>query len=321
MPLTPECGVLGSISQLRLRRFFPPPTVFTTQVALSQHSQIKPDHLVPRHQSGPLPQLHDAACRNVVVAVVGPVGCGKSTLINHLVNEDVVVGYNDGPCTRDITAYRFMYDQSTQVHLIDSPGFNGATITNAMVLEKIAAFLKHSQSLSMTLDGVVSLHRYSDRGALGSKLLSVERVRDLVETLADGNGVFAVVTWHDLAQRGGSGQERKQKVGQVVRDGYGVVRVRNTERSAMELMTSFLVRSNGFPMTPLANHPQPSLPMSTPEPALAEVQPPPSLAPPETTASLFIFGVELVNTVRPIRENFLTARRLAPELFRKLAPL
>ncbi|KAG9122423.1 hypothetical protein FRC07_001203 [Ceratobasidium sp. 392] len=116
------------------------------------------------------------APQRVVIALCGATGTGKSTFINDASGANLPVGDMGVSCTEFVTlAPTFLLD-GREIQLIDTPGFDHTSISEAEVLERIGQFLKQT-SKNVLLLGTIYMHRISDNrvGGVSRRLFRVFR--------------------------------------------------------------------------------------------------------------------------------------------------
>lgn len=70
--------------------------------------------------------------------------------------------------TTDVEDMWFMRDDSSRVHPIDTPGFDGTNLSDVQVLQNIAHWLSMSLKSGVKLSGIIYLHRITDPRMTGS---------------------------------------------------------------------------------------------------------------------------------------------------------
>ncbi|KAK0706133.1 hypothetical protein B0T26DRAFT_656556, partial [Lasiosphaeria miniovina] len=117
---------------------------------------------------------------DVVIAVMGATGCGKSTFVSTLVGHEVGIGHG------------------LKAWLIDTPGFNDTTLGDAEVLRSIAFLLARTYEVGVRLAGIVYLHRITDVRVGGSGKRMMQLIRDMCGAEAFPRLVLATTMWQEL---------------------------------------------------------------------------------------------------------------------------
>ncbi|KAL8727074.1 MAG: hypothetical protein Q9181_005833 [Wetmoreana brouardii] len=110
------------------------------------------------------PQTVQNQVQQIYILVMGLTGAGKSTFISVVTGDDTIPIGEPGELdsvTDRVADYIVNIRQAGityEVHLIDSPGFDDGTATDAKVLRRIADFINTHYLLGKTLAGVLYLH-------------------------------------------------------------------------------------------------------------------------------------------------------------------
>lgn len=67
-----------------------------------------------------------------------------------------------------MSVYHYRYDDTTNVYLVDTPGFDDTNLSNTDVLREIATWLTGSCNNEVKLNGILYLHRITDPRMGGS---------------------------------------------------------------------------------------------------------------------------------------------------------
>ncbi|KAH9931006.1 P-loop containing nucleoside triphosphate hydrolase protein, partial [Fomitopsis serialis] len=140
--------------------------------------------------------------------VTGPTGAGKSTFINRLCGSDLKVGTSLRSCTTNIDVASCMMGD-TKVVLIDTPGFDDTTKSQADVLEDIGGFLKRTYERDMLLSGVIYMHRISDRRVGGIAVENFRLFGKICGPSAMKNVLIVTSMWEDVPEEVGSAREQE----------------------------------------------------------------------------------------------------------------
>jgi hypothetical protein len=87
------------------------------------------------------------------------------------------------------------YKNGRRIYLVDTPGFNDTTKSDAQILEYVSVFFSALYSKKIMLAGLIYLHRISDNRMEGSSLLNLEVFQKLVGGEALQNVVLATTMW------------------------------------------------------------------------------------------------------------------------------
>ncbi|RSL38835.1 hypothetical protein CEP54_016385 [Fusarium duplospermum] len=142
----------------------------------------------------------------VVIAVMGNTGSGKSSLIKLISGQEVEVGSGLEACTETVTAIRMDY-QGVKLTLLDSPGFNDIYRSETEILNSISSFLSESYSHGFQLSGIIYLHPISNPRMEGSARLSLRMFRKLVGDDSLSNVILSTTHWSRVSSEEGTRRE------------------------------------------------------------------------------------------------------------------
>ncbi|KAJ0289333.1 hypothetical protein Brms1b_001138 [Colletotrichum noveboracense] len=126
----------------------------------------------------------DPESSDIVIAVMGVTGSGKSTFVSQLVEQQVPIGHG----------LRSLYGN---IHLIDTPGFDDTVTSDTDVLKNIAAFMSGSYKKGTRLTGVIYMHRITDNRVSGSSGRSINMFKKLCGDDAYKHVVLTTSMWGD----------------------------------------------------------------------------------------------------------------------------
>jgi hypothetical protein len=199
---------------------------------------------------------------DVLIAVMGVTGTGKSTFISHLTDSEVEISGKMESClfllfwylskavanvcsgTQEVTIYACDYSESSMVYLVDTPGFDDSGRSDTEVLREVAAWLTDSYSTRLQLNGIIYLHRISDNRFGGSAKKNLLMFKKLCGADVLKNIVLATTMWETTDEDVGKGREaelieRPDYWGWMHQQGSHVTRHQNTRESAMRLVDIF----------------------------------------------------------------------------------
>nr|OQO22531.1 hypothetical protein B0A51_09682 [Rachicladosporium sp. CCFEE 5018] len=117
----------------------------------------------------------------VRIAVMGVTGSGKSTFIEQVTRlQGIKIGHQYESCTTDVEPFEFELD-GRHVTLIDTPGFNDSSRSEAEVLTEIANYLDftYRNPPHLKLNGIVYMQSIQDPRMYGSSLRNLKMFKDL----------------------------------------------------------------------------------------------------------------------------------------------
>ncbi|KAJ8689300.1 hypothetical protein PTI98_013336 [Pleurotus ostreatus] len=118
--------------------------------------------VLPSQVSAALMKTVGAKSGNIVIAIMGPTGAGKSTFISHAYGKSKksLVSHHIKPHTAKVQPIEVMID-GCRITLLDTPGFDDS-VTDTGVLVMIADWLQETYSNQVKLTGIIYMHRISD---------------------------------------------------------------------------------------------------------------------------------------------------------------
>lgn len=182
---------------------------------------------------------------DVVVAVMGMTGSGKSTFVSLCTNEDVEIGHDLHGCTQEVVAYRCQYSSSVDIYLIDTPGFDDTNRSDSDILKTIAEWMTRSYINDIKLSGIIYLHRITDTRVQGTAKKNLFMFKKLCGPSAMKNVLLVTTMWENVLP--GDGERRETDLvntpdfwGFMLAEGAHIQRHRNTRESAMALLKKFV---------------------------------------------------------------------------------
>ncbi|KAH8800295.1 P-loop containing nucleoside triphosphate hydrolase protein [Xylogone sp. PMI_703] len=179
--------------------------------------------------------------KNIVIAVMGVTGSGKSTFIKTISGrDDVIVGNNLTSETSEVRAYEFSH-KDTNYTLIDTPGFDDTNFSDSEITELILNWLKTSFIEDTRLNGVIYLHRICDPRMGGTALRNNRMFRKLCGEEAFKNIILATTFWENISADVGERREKELREthdfwGGMLQKGAQMVRLQRDRRSGLELL-------------------------------------------------------------------------------------
>lgn len=114
--------------------------------------------------------------------------------------------------TQHVEAFPFLFGglPRKRVFLVDTPGFDDSTRTDAEVLKEASAWLAQSYAASIRLSGIIYLHSIDQTRMKGSAKSNILLFRKLCGDNALQNVVLATTMW-DIVEEG-LGVQREQEL-------------------------------------------------------------------------------------------------------------
>ncbi|KAI8232461.1 hypothetical protein K4K54_011875 [Colletotrichum sp. SAR 10_86] len=139
----------------------------------------------------------DSESSDIVIAVMGVTGSGKSTFISQLVEQQIPIGHGLRSLTAATGVYNYHHPVYGNIHLIDTPGFDDTVTSDTDVLKNIAAFMSGSYKKGTRLTGVIYMHRITDNRVSGSSGRSINMFKKLCGDDAYKHVVLTTSMWGD----------------------------------------------------------------------------------------------------------------------------
>lgn len=179
---------------------------------------------------------------DVVIAVMGITGTGKSSFIKLLTHFGVEVGHDLQSCTYDIGIHSFQLN-GRSIFLIDTPGFDDTHRSDTQILKDIAYFLSAAYAKKVKLAGIIYLHRITDIRMTGTAAKNLSMFQLLCGTDSMSNVVLASTRWDDLKneegrERGKANEKQLKNTywKPMLQDGSKMFRHDNTALSALNIV-------------------------------------------------------------------------------------
>ncbi|KAH8903508.1 hypothetical protein BR93DRAFT_866402, partial [Coniochaeta sp. PMI_546] len=177
--------------------------------------------------------------------IIGVTGAGKTTFISKATgNRSLAIGHGLDACTPDVEPVRCTID-GRQITLLDTPGFDDSSQSDADILQLIANYLAETYKHQIYLTGIIFLQPISNARLTGSEAKRTRLFKRVLGDNAYERVVIATTQWEELDDdvakyRTWARESRNDVWGDMVSSGARVVQHRNTEASAKQIVRSFL---------------------------------------------------------------------------------
>ncbi|KAL0563986.1 hypothetical protein V5O48_018071 [Marasmius crinis-equi] len=198
------------------------------------------------------PQEMNDSVQDVVIAVMGTTGTGKSTFINAASGGKLLVGKGLRSCTDNIQVSPPFILGGRNVTLIDTPGFDDTTKSDTDILKLITAFLSETYKAGHYLSGIIYMHRITDVRMGGIASRNFRMFRNLCGEKTLKNVVIVTNRWEEVAMDLGEARERELMTDEhyfkpVLEKGAQMVRHNNTPKMARAIL-SHLLQNKPLPL-------------------------------------------------------------------------
>ncbi|KAL2076156.1 hypothetical protein VTL71DRAFT_1099 [Oculimacula yallundae] len=132
---------------------------------------------------------------DVVIAVMGVTGSGKTTFIQQFCNQNLNIGHGLESCTHKVDVVPCIMPNGQRIFLIDTPGFDDTYRSDTDILGEIADWLAQSYQFKIRLTGIIYLHRITDVRVGGQGMKNLRMFRKVCGEKNLGSVVLATTMW------------------------------------------------------------------------------------------------------------------------------
>lgn len=157
-------------------------------------------------EHGPSP---DMGPDDIVIAVMGVTGVGKTSFIQELTPEKLKIGESLSSCTVGVSSHRCEFPGYGKIWLIDTPGFDDTYRTDAEILARVASFLTETYEKKIYLTGIIYLHRIQDPRAGHAIMRNIRTFKKLCGKDGLSRTVFVTTFWKYVGEEEGKKREEE----------------------------------------------------------------------------------------------------------------
>ncbi|KAJ3557226.1 hypothetical protein NM688_g1579 [Phlebia brevispora] len=172
------------------------------------------DLKVPQRNEGTDHADHEA--HEIVIAVMGATGSGKSTFINLVSGSNLAVGNDLKSCTSNVQSGDTFYLFNRAITLIDTPGFGDTNVSDSDILNKIAVFLSTTYEHGQKLSGIIWMHRISDRRVRGIAKRNFDMFQKLCGEASLRNVAIVTNMWNEVTPERGADREHQLRTDEIL---------------------------------------------------------------------------------------------------------
>ncbi|PPR07081.1 hypothetical protein CVT24_010982 [Panaeolus cyanescens] len=175
---------------------------------------------------------------DIIIAVMGPTGAGKSTFIKNATGYDLKIGNELESCTSEIHVIRFFVDDSP-IYIVDTPGFNDTHRSDVEIFTRISEWLQQRFTNQVYLSGLVYLHRISDNRMSGTTLKNLQIFEQICGKDCFDKITLATTMWDDVEPDIGDHREKQLKhdyFSYMIHRGARLARLGNDTNSARNII-------------------------------------------------------------------------------------
>ncbi|KAH7925401.1 kinase-like protein [Leucogyrophana mollusca] len=183
--------------------------------------------------------------QDIIVAVMGPTGTGKSSFINAATQKtSSIIGHNLESCTQEVRAFNCPHprQRGRNVVFVDTPGFDDTHRTDYDILKDIAKWLETTYRQRITLSGILLFHSISESRMRGAPLRNLDMFQELCGVNALQNVVLTTTMWDEVPVEVGAQREdqlRNEFWGPMISHGCRIARFESTWESAWDIIGKF----------------------------------------------------------------------------------
>ncbi|KDQ53417.1 hypothetical protein JAAARDRAFT_434552 [Jaapia argillacea MUCL 33604] len=155
-----------------------------------------------------LDDIDDFSTEDIVIAVMGPTGSGKSTFVNHITGEEAKVGHSFHSCTSEVQIYKLQSPNGTyDLVFVDTPGFDDTQKSDTVILTLISDWLNKTYKNKILLSGIIYFHRISDNRMAGTTLKNLGLFQKLCGENTLENVILTTTMWDKVDELTASSRE------------------------------------------------------------------------------------------------------------------
>ncbi|KAI0081634.1 hypothetical protein K474DRAFT_1671824 [Panus rudis PR-1116 ss-1] len=182
--------------------------------------------------------------KDLLIALMGPTGTGKSTVVLVLINSKFQTSAGLKSCTAEVQISQPFGINETRVQLVDTPGFDDTHASDADILGRIAGYLASSFEQGLMLSGVIYMHRITDYKIGGVSRKNFNMFRQLCGAQAMCNVIIVTNMWNLVNRDVGEARERELMSDEllfkpVLDAGAKMIRHDGTAESARRIVSQF----------------------------------------------------------------------------------
>lgn len=190
------------------------------------------------------PDLPEIRPNDVVIAVMGITGTGKTTFISHFSERPLKIGHGLEACTAAVEISQCKLPDGSKIFLVDTPGFDDTYKSDTEILREIAHWLATAYTCDIKLTGIIYLHRIQDPRVTGTGLKNLIMFQKLCGEDGLGSVVLATTRWSAIPLKTAEDHESQLKAEfwkAMIDNGSEVFRQDRGRESALEII-QYLIR-------------------------------------------------------------------------------
>jgi GTP-binding protein EngB required for normal cell division len=195
-------------------------------------------------------QTTDLKPNDVIIAVMGSTGAGKSTFISKaLGHDDLGIGHTLESETAAVTMFRLSIPDMLDGDLVfvDTPGFDDTHVSDLEILKMVSKWLQETYEKEFLLSGILYFHRITDNRMAGTPLRNLHSFEKLVGKQSLDNVMLVSTMWDEIEDDLGEKREddlKRNYWNYMISRGSGTARFMGSKESAFTLIQPLLDKAN-----------------------------------------------------------------------------
>ncbi|KAI6027819.1 hypothetical protein BKA83DRAFT_4234130 [Pisolithus microcarpus] len=150
-------------------------------------------------------QLSELSTHDMIILIIGPVGCGKSSFIGKAVGNEEDIGHTlcAGSHTRGIRATRCTLGNFANAVLLDTPGFDNISISEKEILDMVSNSLEEVYNGRIFLSAILLLHPITDNRLRWTPLKHLRLFQKLCGKEAMAQTGLVTTMWDEVNEKVG----------------------------------------------------------------------------------------------------------------------
>ncbi|KAF1830685.1 hypothetical protein BDW02DRAFT_591715 [Decorospora gaudefroyi] len=184
---------------------------------------------------------------DIIIAVMGITGCGKTTFVNYFSETPLAVGHGLDSCTNSVQVVPCTLNDGVKIYLVDTPGFDDSTRTDSEILQEVVLWLNKAHVSNLKLAGIIFLHRICDVRIGGSGIRNIKMFQKLCGDTSLASVVLATTMWDITSRDAALTREKELKKEphlwkRMIGHGSQVFRHDKDKGSALEIIRYLIAR-------------------------------------------------------------------------------
>ncbi|KAI5995151.1 hypothetical protein EDD15DRAFT_2366079 [Pisolithus albus] len=193
-------------------------------------------------------QLSELSTHDMIILIIGPVGCGKSTFISKAVGNEEGLGHTlcAGSHARGIRAIRCTHGNFANTVLLDTPGFDNMRISEKEILDMVSKSLEEVHHGQIFLSAILLLHPITDNRLRWTPLKHLRLFEKLCGKEAMARTVLVTTMWDEVDEIVGKERLAVLKSNHwkaMIALGSKTYRFWNTREAARDLLQEVISKS------------------------------------------------------------------------------